>query len=93
MNKVFAGSNSLTTFVNTSDSIDRGVLLAEAVTVWTISAVRVRVRTSGTGAAEGVAAEPPSTATTEYGTRLRTAGCLGDAWGFSGRAWDMRSTK
>ena len=93
MNKVFAGCNSLTTLVITIDSIDGGVLLAEAVTVWMLSAVRVRVRASGTGAAEDVAAEPPSTATTEYGTLLRAAGCLGDAWGFSGRAWDIRSTK
>ena len=48
------------------------------------------VSTSGTGALEGVGDEPPSTATIEYVTRLRTAGCLGNTWGFIGKAWDIR---
>ena len=84
---VFAGSNSLTNFVATIVSIACGVLLAMAVTVSMLSDVWIRVMISGTGAAGGVAVEPPSTATTEYATRLRTAGCLGGAWGFSGTAW------
>ena len=86
---VFAGSNSLTTMVATMLSIACGVLLAGTVTVSMLSDVCIRVMTSGTGAAGGVAAEPPSTATTEYATRLRTARCLGGAWGFSGKAWTM----
>lgn len=85
---VFAGLNSLTIFVAVIVSIGGGVLLAGAVTVSMLSDVWRRVMVSGTRAAEGVAAEPPpSTATTEYATRLRTAGCLGGAWGFSGKAW------
>ena len=90
MNTVFAGSGPLTTFVTETVSIDRGVLLAGAVTVSMLCEVWVGVSTPGTGALEGVEAEPPSTATTEYATRLRTAGCLGNAWGFIGRAWDIR---
>lgn len=86
---VFAGSNSLTILVDTILSIACGVLLAGTVTVSILSDVWIRVMTSGTGAAGGVAAEPPSTATTEYATRLRTARCLGGAWGFSGKAWVM----
>ena len=73
------GSNSLTTFVATIISIDGDMVLAGAVTVTVLSDVSMRVRVSGTGTAGGVAAEPPSTATTEYATRLRTAGCLGGA--------------
>ena len=79
MSTVFAGSNSLNVFIATVVSIEGGVLLAAAVTVSILSDVRMRVRTSGTGAIGGVAAEPPSTATTEYATRLRTVGCLGSA--------------
>ena len=48
----------------------------------------MRVTISVTEAADVVASEPPSTATTEYATRLRTGGCLGYAWGFSGKAWE-----
>lgn len=76
---VFAGSNSLTVSVATIVSINSGMLLGGAVTVTMLSDVWMRVIVSGTGAAGGVAAEPPSTATTEYATRLRTAGRLGDA--------------
>ena len=86
---VFAGSSSLTILVATMLSIACSVLLAGTVTVSMLSDVWIRVMTSGTGAAGGVAAEPPSTATTEYATRLRTARCLGAAWGFSGKAWVM----
>lgn len=70
------GSNSLTTFIATIISIDGGMVLAGAVTVTVLSDVwvRVRARVSRTGTAGGVAAEPPSTATTEYATPLRTAG-------------------
>ena len=89
MNMVFAGSNSLTTSVATIVSIDAGVLLARTVTVLVPSDVRVKVRISVTGAAGAVAVVPPSMATTEYATRLRTAGCLGDARGFNGKAWDI----
>lgn len=94
MYTVFAGSISLTTFVTTIFSIDHGVLLARVVTVSILSEVRMRVRISGTTAAtaaEVVAAEPPSTATTEYATRLRTAGCLGD-WGFIGKAYERKDS-
>lgn len=80
---VFAGSNSLTTFVATIVSTEGGALLAGTLMVSMLSDVWRRVR-----AARGVAAEAPSTATTEYATRLLTAGWLGAAWGFSGKAWD-----
>lgn len=90
MNLVFSGSISLTTSVTTTVSIDGGVLLAGAVTVTMLSDVQVRVRISVAGAAEVVAAEPPSMATTEYATCLRTAGCSGDARGLNGKAWDRR---
>lgn len=90
MSMVFLGSNSLTISVTTTVSVDGGVLLAGTVTVLILSDVRVRVRISVAGAAEVVAAEPPSMATTEYATRLRTAGCLGDARGLNGKAWDKR---
>lgn len=76
---VFPGSNSLTTFVATTVSIDGSKLLVGAVTVTMLSDVWIRVRVSGTGVAGGVAAEPPSTATTEYATRLWATGCLGGA--------------
>lgn len=85
---VFAGSNSLTTFVTTIVSTEGGALLAGTLMVSMLSDVWMRVRVAGTGAARGVAAEAPSTATTEYATRLLTAGWLGAAWGFSGKAWD-----
>ena len=87
MSTVFAGSSSLTVFIATIVSMDRGVLLAGAVTVSMLSDVWMRVRTSGTGTAAGVTAEPPSTATTEYARRFCTAGCLRSAGGFSGKAW------
>lgn len=89
MSIVSAGSNSLTILVATMLSIACGVLLAGTVTVSMLSDVCNRVMTSGPGAAGGVATEPPSTATTEYSTRLRTARCLGGAWDFSGKAWVM----
>lgn len=62
---VFAGSKSLTIFVATILSIAWGVLLAETVMVSMLSDVWMRVIVSGIGAGGGVAAEPPSTATTE----------------------------
>ena len=49
----------------------------------------MRVKISVTEAADAVTSEPPSTATTEYATRLRTGGCLGYAWGLSGKAWEI----
>ena len=88
MKFVFSGSGSLTTLVTTIVLIDGGVLLAGAVTVLMLSEVWMRVKISVTEAADVVASEPPSTATTEYATRLRTGGCLGYAWGFSGKAWE-----
>ena len=88
MKTVFSGSGSLTTFVTTTVLISGGVLLARAVTVLMLSEVWMRVKISETEAADVVASEPPSTATTEYVTRLRTAGCLEYASGFSGRAWE-----
>ena len=84
---MFSGSGWLTTFVTTIVLIDGGVLLAGAVTVLVLSEVWIRVKISVTEAADIVASEPPSTATTEYATRLRTGGCLGYAWGFIGKAW------
>lgn len=85
---VFAGFNSLIICVAIIVSIDSDVLLAGAATVLMLSDVWMRVRVSTTGEAGGAPAEPPSTATTEYATRLRTTACLGGVWGFSGRAWD-----
>ena len=76
---VFAGSNSLTVSVATIVSINGGILLVGAVTVTMLSDVWMRVIVSGAGVAGGVTAEPPSTATTEYATRLRSAGRLGGA--------------
>lgn len=73
---VLSGFASLTTFVATIVSIEGGELLAELVTV----------KVSGVGRADGVAAEPPSTATTEYATRRRTWDCLVGSWGLTGRA-------
>lgn len=83
---VFAGSISVTIFVAILVSIDGGVLLAGIVTVSILSEVWMMVTVSDTGAAGDVTAESPSTATTEYATRLRTAGCFGGARGFSGKA-------
>lgn len=88
---VFAGSNSLTIFVATILSTACGVLLAGTVTVSMLSDVWMRVMVSGAGVGGGVAAEPPSTATTEYATRRRIAGCLGGACSFSGKAWVIGS--
>ena len=64
---VFVGSDSLTIFVATTVSIDRGVLLGETVTVAMMSdAVWMRVMVSGAeGVCEVAAEPPPSTATTE----------------------------
>ena len=74
---VFAGTNSLTILVAVIVSIDSGVLLVGAATVTMLSDVWMRVRVSGCWGAGTVAAEPPSPATPEYATRLRTTGCLG----------------
>ena len=90
---VFGGPDSLTMFVATIVSIDGGVLLAGVVTVSILFEVCIRVIVANTGTAGDVGVEPPSTATTEYGTRLPTAGCLGGAWGFSGKAWEGRFEK
>ena len=86
---VFAGAEPLTTSVTTTVSIGGGVLLEEAVTVSVLSDVRMKVKELCT-AIEVVAAEPPSTATTEYATRLWTAGCFGGDRNFRGKAWDKR---
>ena len=88
MRFVFLGSGSLTTFVTTIVLIDGGVLLAGAVTVLMLSEVWIRVKISVTEVADVVASEPPSTATTEYATRLRTGGCFGCVWGLRGKAWE-----
>ena len=48
----------------------------------------MRVKISVTEPADVVASAPPSTATTEYATRLRTGSCLECGWGFSGKAWE-----
>ena len=84
----FVFSGSLTTFVTTIVLIDGGVLLAGAVTVLMLSEVWVIVKISVTKVADVVASEPPSTATTEYATRLRTGGCIGCACGLRGKAWE-----
>ena len=62
---VFAGSDSLTTIVDTTVSVEAGRVLVGAVTVSVCSDVCVIVLTAGALAGGGVAAEPPSTATTE----------------------------
>lgn len=90
METVFSGFSSLTTLVTTTVLIDAGMLLASAVTVLMLSEVWTRLKISVTEAADIVASEPPSTATTEYATRLRTRGCLEYVWGFSGKAWEAR---
>ena len=90
MNTVFSGSIPLTNSVTIIVSIDGGVLLAGAVTVVMLFDVWIRVRVSVTGAADVVISEPPSTSTTEYATRLWTVCRVGDAWGFSGKAKDIK---
>lgn len=67
---VFVGSDSSTVFVDVMKFVERETVLAEAVTVMVFSDVCVTVCTFSTIVAGDVTAEPPSTATTEYGIRL-----------------------